>query len=79
MIFPRRLLYGFIVLTLGNILAISGVFVYVGYAIHENNKRACGLYELIYQPTPESPVPDPNSRAGQVRSELAKLIEFYDC
>lgn len=79
----RRLAYGFLLLTVGNIIAVAGTFIYVGHAIHENNKRTCGLYQLIYQPTPNSPVPNPRDpaqkRGSEIRKEIGKLIKTYDC
>lgn len=65
------------------ILALGAVVFYVGYAIDQNNKRTCRLYELIYQPQPDTPVPNPanprEKRASEVRSEVGKLINEYDC
>jgi len=63
----------------GLVLLVGGLFVYIGYAINENNKKTCRLYELIYQPRPDTPIPDPETRAGEARAEIGKLINEYDC
>lgn len=64
-------------------LAIAATIFYVGYAIEENNKKTCRLYEIIYQPSPTAPIPDPNDptqeRASEIRKEVGKLVSEFNC
>ena len=43
MMVPPRLVYAFGLLLIATILAVAGVFTYVGYAIHQNNRPLCRL------------------------------------
>jgi hypothetical protein len=61
----------------------AGLIFYVGWAIDQNNQRTCRLYYLIYQPTPDAPLPDPSDpkqrRAYEIRSEIGKVLKEYKC
>lgn len=79
----RGLLYAVLIAFICGILANAGMYFYIGHEITENNKRTCNLYQLIFQPTTDSPVPDPEDpeqkRASEIRKEIGKLIETYEC
>ena len=63
----------------GGIVVAAGLYIYVGRAIEENNRRTCDLYSLVYQPQPDTPMPEPGSRGDDVRKELKKLLDYYEC
>jgi hypothetical protein len=64
------------------IALIVGLIFYVGWSIDQNNRKSCGMYNLVYRNTQRNPLPeDPELRRNtlEFRKELGVLREAYHC
>lgn len=64
------------------ILLMGAGVVYTNYRIDQNNKKACGMYNIVYRSTLRNPLPtDPAARRNTIefRKELNFLRQEYHC